>query len=50
MLNDYIDAYVNAIKNEDTVTQRQIEKELATLGMDKYTLQIIANEKINGGK
>lgn len=44
ILSDYIEAYIKAKQNDDKKTMERIEMELATLGMDKATLNILANE------
>ena len=44
MLSDYIVEYVEAKASGDEKLATKIEKELAMLGMDKYTLTILANE------
>lgn len=44
MLSDYIVDYVNAKASGDEKLAAKIEKDLAILGMDRYTLHILANE------
>lgn len=44
MLNDYITAYIKAKKDNDTKFMKQIEKDLARLGMDKSTLLVLVKE------
>lgn len=44
MLDEYINAYIDAAISKNTKEAKRIEKELATLGMDKITLTILANE------
>lgn len=47
MLSDYIEMYMNAKANGETDKVETIERELASLGMDKMTLGIIASELAN---
>ena len=49
MLNDYIKQYIDAVQKYDTDNMRRIEKELASLGMDKMTLMLLAQEMIKEG-
>ena len=49
MLSDYINAYVEAIKANDEKSKVRIEKDLAKLGMDRYTLSMLAKEQMKGG-
>lgn len=44
MLGDYINEYAAAKKNGDEKKMQQIEKDLASLGMDKHTLLTILKE------
>ena len=44
MLDEYINAYIDAAISKNTKEAKRIERELATLGMDKITLTILANE------
>ena len=44
MLGDYINAYKQALAKGDEKTQRKIERELRSLGMDKATLMLLARE------
>lgn len=44
MLNDYITEYIKAKKANDTKTMTRIEKDLAKLGMDKLTLDVLVTE------
>ena len=44
MLSDMINAYVEAQKKGNTKEMQRIEKQLAKLGMDRMTLQILAKE------
>ena len=44
MLSDYIDEYAAAKKNGDEKKMKQIERDLASLGMDKHTLLTILKE------
>ena len=44
MLSDYIEAYKEAMKANDKKEMEKIEKELAQLGMDKYTLMAIVKD------
>ncbi len=44
MLDEYINQYIDAVLAKDTKNKSRIEKELASLGMDKTTLLILANE------
>ena len=46
MLSDYIEAYKEALKNKDKKQQEKIERDLAKLGMDRFTLQILAKEDL----
>ena len=46
MLKEYINNYVKAHLKNDTKEMKRIEKDLATLGMDKYTLEILATDQI----
>ena len=43
MLNDYITAYIKARKENDKKSMQKIENELASLGMDKSTLKVLAD-------
>ena len=42
MLTEYIKRYKKAIAEGDEKTMRRIERELASLGMDAYTLKTLA--------
>ena len=44
MLSDYIEAYKEALKNNNIKEQQRIEKEVRKLGMDKFTLMFLARE------
>ena len=44
MLSDYIVDYVEAKNSGDEKLATKIEKDLEMLGMDKYTLTILAKE------
>ena len=44
MLSDMIEAYVEAQKQGNTKEMQRIEKQLAKLGMDKYTLMVLVND------
>ena len=44
MLSDYINDYKKAMEANNEKEMRRIEKELASLGMDKMTLQMLAKE------
>lgn len=44
MLNDYITDYIKAKRDNDTKSMKQIEKDLAKLGMDKATLLVLVEE------
>lgn len=44
MLSDYIVDYVEAQAKGDEKLSNKIAKELELLGMDRYTLKILANE------
>lgn len=41
MLADYIEQYREAMANGDKKTMREIERELAKLGMDRMTLRML---------
>ena len=45
MLSDYINDYIDAIIAKDEKKMRKIEKELARIGMDRYTLVTLAKEE-----
>lgn len=45
MLSEYIDNYIKALDDNDEKSIKRIERELAMLGMDRYTLQIIVAER-----
>lgn len=45
MLADYIEQYKEAMANEDKKTMREIEKDLAKLGMDRMTLRLLVEQK-----
>ena len=47
MLSDYMEMYIKAKAEGDTDKTEQIERELASLGMDKLTLGIITSELAN---
>ena len=47
MLSDYMEMYIDAKANGETDKVEQIERDLASLGMDKLTLSIIASELAN---
>lgn len=49
MLTDYIKQYIDAVQEYDTENMRYIERELASLGMDKITLMLLAQEMIKEG-
>lgn len=44
MLNDYIQAYKQAIKEKNTKEMERIEKDLQKLGMDRLTLRLLTKE------
>ena len=44
MLSDYVIDYVEAKASGDEILATKIEKDLEILGMDKYTLTILAKE------
>lgn len=44
MLEEYIQMYINAQKENDTNKMDQIEKDTSKLGIDKMTLSILARE------
>ena len=46
MLSEYIEAYKEALKNKDEKQQERIERDLAKLGMDRFTLQILVKEDL----
>lgn len=48
MLQIYIEQYKEAIARSDTKTANRIERELASLGMDKSTLRLLANSLNKG--
>lgn len=45
MLSDYIKAYKQAMEQNNTKEMERIERKLASIGMDRYTLRILAKEK-----
>ena len=45
MLEEYIINYEKAIAEKDWKTVSRIERELASLGMDKMTLSILVEER-----
>jgi Cu/Ag efflux protein CusF len=48
MLNDYIELYRKAVKDNDKAKMTKIEKDLAYLGMDKMTLrELIKEDTVN---
>lgn len=49
MLGEYIKMYVQAIQNHDEKAKVKIEKDMAKLGMDRYTLSMLAKEEMKGG-
>ena len=44
MLSDYIEMYKEAMKKNDEKEMKRIEKDLASLGMDRITLRLLAKE------
>ena len=50
MLNDYINDYNDAVQKHDKKTMLHIERELASLGMDKKTITVLAKEMIKKEK
>ncbi len=50
MLGDYVREYADAWKKHDIKKMEKIEKELASLGMDRMSLRIAAKEFMKGGK
>jgi hypothetical protein len=44
MLSDYVNAYVQAIKDNDIKEKKRIENDMVRLGMDVMTLKILARE------
>ena len=49
MLNDSIKDYIDAVQGHDGQTMCRIERELASLGMDRVTLMLLTKEMIKGG-
>ena len=49
MLNDSIKSYIDAVRGHDEKAMRRIERELASIGMDKATLMLLAKEMIKEG-
>lgn len=47
MLSDYIEMYMDAKANGETDKIEMIERELASLGMDRFTLGVITSELAN---
>ena len=45
MLEQYMDEYESAVAARDWKAVSRIEKELASLGMDKITLSVLINER-----
>ena len=50
MLSDYIVEYINAIDSGDEKLATKIEKDLASLGMDKHTLDVLVKEFKKGNE
>ncbi len=50
MLGDYIDAYIEAKKNGCEKEMKRIEKDLAKLGMDKHTLDVVVADEMQRRK
>ena len=48
MLSDYIEAYIEAKKNNNVKQMERIEKQLAKLGMDKHSLDVVVAELSKG--
>ena len=48
MLGEYIELYKKAKEEGNEKEMKRIEKDLAKLGMDRYTLTIIVNEMMKG--
>lgn len=48
MLTEYIEQYINALKNKDAKTAQKIENEMYRLGMDKTTLITIVSQIMKG--
>ncbi|MBQ9605550.1 MAG: hypothetical protein IJV16_00020 [Lachnospiraceae bacterium] len=45
MLQDYINDYIDAEKKGDSRKMSRIESDVALLGIDRYTLRMIAREE-----
>lgn len=45
MLQDYIDQYREAVETGDNKEMTRIEKDLAKLGMDRHTLNVLLVEQ-----
>lgn len=50
MLEDYISEYEAALEEKDWKAVSRIERELASLGMDKMTLSVLVAERKNNEK
>ncbi len=48
MLGDYVKEYAEAWQKHDVKKMEKIEKDLATVGMDRMTLRIAAKEYMKG--
>lgn len=46
MLDDYIQDYIRATKENDKKSMDRIERDLRKLGMDKLTLKVLVNEAL----
>lgn len=44
MLDEYIKAYKEAMQTGDEKEMKRIERDLASLGMDRMTLRMLAKE------
>ena len=46
MLDDYIQDYIRAMKENDKKSMERIDRELGKLRMDKLTLKVLVNEAL----
>lgn len=45
MINDYLIEYEEAMEKGDSKRMRQIERDLASVGMDKMTILVLIDER-----
>ena len=49
-MNEYIQAYIQALKAKDKNEMARIERDLQKLGMDRYTLVVLVKELLKEEK